>query len=432
MRPGAADAGGTGVSGTDVSRAAPRGAEAARRVLARADELAALSRMPTGIDRRYLTPEHRAANALTAGWLAEAGLDAWQDAAGNQCGRVPGAGGDAPVVMLGSHLDSVPDAGRYDGILGVLVALEVAERLRDEPLPFALEVIGFADEEGTRFGATLLGSRAVAGTWDPALTLLRDDDGVTLREAARGFGVDPDRIGDASRAGRVRAYLEAHIEQGPLLERADRALGVVTAIAAAERRILTLTGETRHGATPWDLRHDALLGFAEADLAIERIVRAAGAYATVGHVAVQPDAVNVIPGVAEFSLDLRAATAAERDAAWELVHAELQRLAAARGLTLDVVSTHRADACVADPALRSAIEAGIRATGDAAPIELFSVAGHDAMAIAACAPVAMLFVRCAGGISHSPEESVRADDVALAIDALEAAVRDLARRDAPA
>ena len=411
--------------------AAPRGGAAAERVLARADRLAALSRMPGGIDRRYLTPEHRAANDLAAVWLAEAGLDAWQDAAGNLCGRVPGPPDDAPIVLLGSHLDSVPDAGRYDGILGVLVALEVAERLRDEAaaLPFALELVGFADEEGTRFGATLLGSRAVAGTWDPAWTELRDDDGVTLREAARGFGLDPDRIGSASRARDLHAYLEVHIEQGPRLERADRALGVVTRIAAAERRMLTLTGQTRHGATPWDMRHDALLGFAEADLAIERIVRDAGAYATVGHVAVRPDAVNVIPGVAEFSLDLRAETAEGRDAAWELVHAELERLADARGLRLDVASTHRADACVADPRLRAAIAAGIAATGDAEPMELFSVAGHDAMAIAAAAPVAMLFVRCAGGISHAPEESVRADDVAFAIDALEAAVRDLARRD---
>jgi allantoate deiminase len=413
-----------------MSVAVPRGTAAAARVLARADELAALSRMPGGIDRRYLTPEHRAANAMTAGWLEDAGLEAWQDAAGNQCGRVPGAPDDAPVVLLGSHLDSVPDAGRYDGILGVLIALEVAERLRDEAaaLPFALEFIGFADEEGTRFGATLLGSRAVAGTWEPSWAELRDEDGITLREAARGFGLDPDRIGDASRAGEIHAYLEAHIEQGPRLERADRALGVVTGIAAAERRLLVLTGETRHGATPWDLRHDALLGFAEADLAIERIVRESGAYATVGHVAVEPDAVNVIPGVAEFSLDLRDETAAGRDAAWELVHAELQRLADRRGLRLDALSTHRADACTADPGLRAAIAAGVAATGDADPLELFSIAGHDAMAIAAAAPVAMLFVRCAGGISHAPEESVRADDVALAIDALEAAVRELARR----
>lgn len=206
---------------------------------------------------------------------------------------------------------------------------------------------------------------------------------------------------------------------------------MVSRIAAAERRLLSLTGETRHGATPWDLRHDALLGFAEADLAIERIVRGNGSFATVGHVAVRPDAVNVIPGVAEFSLDLRDVTAEGRDAAWDLVHAELQRIVADRGLRLHVASTHRADACVCDDRLRAAFRAGIAATGDAQlldgrPIELFSVAGHDAMAIAAAAPVGMLFVRCAGGISHSPQESVRADDVAVAIDAFEAAVRALA------
>ena len=403
---------------------------AAERVLDRADELASHSDLPDGIERVYLSPQHRAANDLAAHWIREAGLVAWEDAAGNQCGRRAGAGDQLPAVLLGSHLDTVPGAGRYDGILGVLVAIEVAARLRDVELPFALEVVAFGDEEGTRFGTTLLGSRALAGTWQPEWGGLTDADGIRLADAATAFGLDPARFGDAARTPEeLLAYLEVHIEQGPRLEDADRALGVVTAIAAAERRVITCIGESRHCATPWDLRHDALLGASEAILAIERVARAHGSYATVGRIHVEPDAVNVIPGVAAFSLDLRDETAAGRDSTWERILHELEAIAVQRGLDLDVSSTHLAPEVVCAPELRAAFASGIAATNDRGsddPMELFSVAGHDAMAVAAIAPVGMLFVRCRGGISHHADESVRADDVALAIDALEAAVLQLA------
>ncbi len=395
--------------------------------MARADQLAALSSLDDGIERVYLSPQQRAATDLAAGWMRDAGLVVWEDPAANLCGRRERDPVGEPTVLLGSHLDSVPDAGRYDGILGVLAAIEVAERLRDAELPFALEVVAFGDEEGTRFGATLLGSRALAGSWDAAWLDLEDDAGVSLRAAAHDFGLDPERIGDAARTDLV-AYLEAHIEQGPRLENADRALGVVTTIAAAERRIVTVTGEARHAATPWELRRDALLGASEAIVAIERIARAAGSPATVGHIAVLPDAVNVIPGVAEFSLDLRDRTAAGRDATWSSIERELDRIAVDRGLDIQVRSTHRAPEVVCAPALRESIAAGIRATGDDDPPELFSIAGHDAMAVAAATEVGMLFVRCKGGISHHRDESVLVQDVALAIDAMEAAVLDLAAR----
>jgi allantoate deiminase len=406
----------------------PESLTAAARVLERADELARHSAQEDGIERVYLSPEHARVNRIAGAWMREAGLHSWQDEAGNQCGRRtvdPEQGG--PAVLLGSHLDTVPGAGRYDGILGVLVALEVADRLREAELPFGLELVAFGDEEGTRFGTTLLGSRALAGGWQPEWGDLADADGVTLREAAVTFGLDPDRIPDAARRpDELVAYLEAHIEQGPRLENADRALGIVTTIAAAERRLITFTGEARHCATPWELRRDALLGASEAILAIERIARDAGSPATVGHLSVEPDAVNVIPGVAEFSLDLRDATEGGRDATWGLIRHELQRIAGERDLDLDVVSTHRAPEVTCAPELRAAIGAGIRATGDADPMELFSVAGHDAMAAGAITDVGMLFVRCAGGISHHKDESVLEADVAAAIDALEAAVLELA------
>lgn len=399
---------------------------AAQRILERADELATHSQSPDGIDRRFLTPQHAAVNALAAGWMEEAGLTTWVDEAGNLCGRRAVDPDGRPSVLLGSHLDTVPGAGRYDGILGVLLAIEVAARLRTAELEHALEVVAFADEEGTRFGATLLGSRALAGTWQPEWSGLADEDGVTLSDAAHAFGLDAARIPDAAREpGSVAAYLEAHIEQGPRLEALDQPLGVVSSIAAAERRIITVLGETRHGATPWELRKDALAGASEAITAVERLARLQGSYATVGHIRVEPDAVNVIPGVAEFSLDLRDETADARDHTWSLIKDEFDRIAADRSLHVEARSFHRAPEVVCAPELRAAIADAILGTGHQAP-ELYSVAGHDAMAIAALAPVGMLFVRCAGGISHHRDEAVSLDDVAVALDAFEAAVRGVA------
>lgn len=405
----------------------PHGDGAAERVLARADELAEHSARLDGIERAYLTPQHARVNAIAGAWMREAGLRSWPDAAGNQCGRRAVDDDERPALLLGSHLDTVPGAGRYDGILGVLVAIEVADRLRDAELPFALEAIAFGDEEGTRFGTTLLGSRALAGGWNDAWLDLRDGDGVSLRDAARSFGLIPENITNAARPpGSLVGYLECHIEQGPRLEDQGRALGVVTTIAAAERRMISYRGEARHAATPWELRRDALLGASRGIVAIERIARDQGSPATVGRIRVEPDAVNVVAGLAEFSLDLRDATAAGRDATWGRIRHELHRIAGEQGLGLDVVSTHVAAEAPCAPHLQSAIAAGIRATGDPDPLELVSIAGHDAMAVADLAPIGMLFVRCAGGVSHHADESVRADDVAAAIDALEAAVLHLA------
>lgn len=402
-------------------------APGAARVLARADELAEHSARSDGIERSYLTPQHARVNAISAAWMREAGMRSWPDAAGNQCGRRSIDDDDKPALLLGSHLDTVPGAGRYDGILGVLVAIEVADRLRDADLAVALEVVAFGDEEGTRFGATLLGSRALAGAWKEQWLDLRDASGVTLREAARTFGLVPENIHTAARVpGSLVGYLECHIEQGPRLEDFDRALGIVTTIAAAERRTISYRGEARHAATPWELRHDALLGASDAIVAIERLAKEHGSPATVGHIRVEPDAVNVIPGFAEFSLDLRDATAAGRDATWGLIRHELQRIAVERGLDLEMTSTHVAAEAPCAPRLRDAVSAGIVSTGDPHPMELVSIAGHDAMAIAEVTEIGMLFVRCEGGISHHAEEAVREDDVALAIDALEATVRHLA------
>ena len=236
----------------------------ARTVIERCDELAMVSALPDGyIERTYLTVEHKGANALAAQWMTEAGLATWQDAAGNVCGRLEGERPGLPALLIGSHLDTVPQAGRYDGILGVMIAIEVAARIRASGgrLPFALEVVGFGDEEGSRFGATLLGSRALAGTWDNRWWSLADADGVSLREAYAAFGLDPDAVGRAARrTDDVLGYLEAHIEQGPVLEERGRALGIVTSIAGARRMLITVTGRAAHAGTRYSLRRDALAG----------------------------------------------------------------------------------------------------------------------------------------------------------------------------
>jgi allantoate deiminase len=403
------------------------GVEAAL-IMARADDLATHSQSPTGIDRQYLTPQHAAVNAMAARWMREAGMETWQDAAGNQCGRLQGNGRGLPVLLLGSHLDSVPGAGRYDGILGVLIAIATAARIEEGTLPFDLDVVAFGDEEGTRFGRTLLGSVALGGGWKKEWAdELVDHDDVSLRDAALAFGLDPDGIGEAARDRETLVgYLEVHIEQGPVLEAEDRALAVVTSIAGARRMFITLHGDARHCATPWALRRDSLVGAAEAIAAIERIGIERDTPVTVGHIRVEPDAVNVIPGLTEFSLDIRDRDDASRDATLAVILEEIERLALARGLTVEVHHTHEATATHCSPHLKNALAAGIRATGDADPRELFSVAGHDAMAVAEATEVAMLFVRCKGGISHSPEESVRVDDVAVALDAFHAAVLALA------
>jgi allantoate deiminase len=403
----------------------------ARSVLERCDELAAVSALPDGyIERTYLTVEHKAANALVAQWMIEAGMDStWQDAAGNVCGRLEGAQPRLPALLLGSHLDTVPQAGRYDGILGVLIAIDVAARIgaSGARLPFALEVVGFGDEEGSRFGATLLGSRALAGTWDPSWWGLTDADGVSLREAYAAFGLDPDAVGRAARRAQdVIGYLEAHIEQGPLLEERGRALGVVTSVAGARRMLITVTGRAAHAGTPYALRRDALAGASEAVLAIESLAPELGLIATVGRIGAQPGAVNVVAGSVTFSLDVRAASDAARDDGLAALLEAAGRICARRELSLSVERTHAAETVHCDPGLRAVLARAAAAVGQPDPLELFSPPGHDAMAVAALTRVGMLFIRCAGGVSHHPEESVLEADVALAIDAMHAAVLDLA------
>lgn len=426
------------MSSASLLRAAPDViATAARRVMARCEELARVSADAASIERVYLSPEHARVNRLAAEWMRELGMRTWQDAAGNQVGRI----GDpaAPALMLGSHLDTVLDAGRYDGIAGVLMALEVVRLLRvpagegtgdgwTVPLPFAIEVVAFSDEEGTRFGKALLGSSAVAGTWSDAWWDLADADGVSLRQAFLEFGLDPGRVGEAARRpDELVGYLEAHIEQGPELDRAGEPLAVVSSIASARRFQLVVEGEARHaGGTPYDMRRDALLGASEAALAVERICSAEHhIVGTVGRFEAFPGAVNVIPGEVQFSLDLRGEFDGERDRVWDALARELDEIMGRRALRWRSREVHSAPAVFCAPLLQDVVAGGIRAAlpprSDVPPV-IFSRAGHDGMSLGAVTDVGMLFLRNPDGISHHPDESVSAGDVAHGIRALAEAV----------
>ena len=395
---------------------------AARRIMARCDALAELSDLPTGIRRVYLSAEHRLANERVGGWMREAGMAVRQDAAGSMWGSYAGTAEDAPALVIGSHLDTVPNAGRYDGILGVLLGIAAVEALHREGrrLPFPVEVVGFGEEEGVRFGTTLITSRAFAGTWDADWLRLTDEGGVTLAAAMRDFGLTPTAAGEASRAANPPfAYLEPHIEQGPVLEDLGLPLGVVSAIVGCRRFVARVEGAAGHAGTmPMRLRRDALVGAAEAVTLLDELARRRDAVATVGQLRCLPGAANVVPGTVEFSVDVRAGDDPRRDALVAEFEAAFTRLCAARNLAASLRETHNADAAQCAPWLQGTFADVLRELGTE-PASLASGAGHDAMAVAALCDVGMLFIRCAGGLSHHPDESVTAQDVAWALKALQ-------------
>ena len=399
----------------------------------RCDALAAFTEEEGGLTRRFATPALSRASDAVAEWMTAAGMTVRGDAAGNVIGRYEGAGGGAGTLMLGSHLDTVRDAGRYDGALGVLVAIGAVAGLaaRDRRLPYAIEVYAFSDEEGTRFGTAYLGSAAVAGRFEEAWLARRDGDGTSMAEALREYGCDPDALAGARRDGDdLLGYVEVHIEQGPVLEEADRPVGVVEAIAGQTRWDVELRGRAGHaGTVPMESRHDTLCAAAELVLAVEEAGRSRpGLVATVGELTVLPGAANVIPGTARLSIDARHA---DDDARTEPVvwrGSEADRIAARRGVELATEPRfeHRAVRCA--PELVEALERAVSASGTP-PLRLVSGAGHDAVQLASLAPVGMLFVRCAGGVSHDPAESVAEEDVAVALEVVGELLESLAGRD---
>ena len=386
------------------------------RLMARADELARHSEQSGGLTRVSLSPEYRAASELVMGWMREAGMQARLDPIGNVVGRYEADRAGLACLMLGSHLDTVRDAGKYDGMLGVISAIECVHALHasGKRLPFALEVIGFTDEEGVRFGVTLLGSRAVAGSFDTAMLQAKDGDGMTLAEAMRGFGLDPVRIGEAARRrGEVLAYAELHIEQGPVLEAEGLPVGAVTAINGYTRMAVTIEGTAGHaGTVPMKLRRDALAAAAECVLAVERIgATEPEVVATVGKLEVLPGAINVIPGSVRFTVDVRAPADAKRLRAAQAICAGIEAICGRRGLTQRNERIQEQGVAACAPWLVGRVERAIEAEGLRVR-RLPSGAGHDGMAIQTIAEFAMLFVRCKNGISHNPAEAITAEDAA--------------------
>jgi len=391
----------------------------AQEIMARAEELAHYSEMAGGLTRTYLSKQHAAAAAQITAWMSAAGMSVRRDAAGNVIGRYAGTDPSAPALVTGSHFDSVCNGGKYDGNLGVLLPISCIAQWhrRGRRFSFPIDIIAFAEEEGVRFKATLLGSRAVAGTFNYAVLDNLDQSGVSMRQAIVNAGFDPQQLPAAAwSAAAIKAFVEVHIEQGPLLLEQNMPVGVVTAISGATRFMVELTGLAGHaGTVPMQLRRDAAMAAAEIGLYIERRCSGvAGLVGTVGILEVPNGAANVVPGAARFSIDMRAERDEVRLAAVEDVLAEIGNITRRRHVEAILSKTHEATSVPCDARLQERLATAIERAG-LPPVHLPSGAGHDAMAMAAIADVAMLFVRCGnGGISHHPDEIMSVADAALA------------------
>lgn len=394
--------------------------DTATTVMERCDLLANISEESGLIVRPFGSQAMREANDIVSGWMKAAGMSVRRDEIGNLVGRYEGTGDKA--LILGSHLDTVRDAGKYDGILGVMAALACVQQLhnRNERLPFAIEVVAFADEEGLRFGTTFLGSSVFAGAFDRERLKLEDADGVTMEDAVRAFGGDPYALEVAGRdAEDLIGYFEVHIEQGPVLEELDLPVGVVTAIAGQSRVNASFTGKAGHaGTVPMQSRKDALCAAAELVLEVERAAKAEpGSVGTVGQISALPGAGNVVPGEARLSLDIRHQDDGVRVRLRDHLETRTREIAEARGLEHDWQLRQETPAVPADEGLSAALARAVESVGLDVH-RLPSGAGHDAAQMADLTPVAMLFVRCKEGISHNPEESVTKEDVAIALEVM--------------
>jgi allantoate deiminase len=390
----------------------------ARLLATRLDELGRVTDERGRLTRTFLSPAMKRANALVGRWMKEAGLQVRVDAVGNLIGRLESTRPKAKTLLFGSHLDTVRNAGKYDGALGVLLPIVALAELkrRGVQLPFAVEVLGFSEEEGVRFSSAYLGSKGYSGKLRASDLKLRDADGVTVREALEKFhDVTFSPPKPAHRTNNLLGYLEVHIEQGPVLEARKLPVGVASAIAGQTRAKLTFNGKAGHaGTTPMDLRRDAFAGAAEFALAAEKLARSTpGLVVTVGTIAVKPGAANVIPAEANFSLDVRHARDDVRAAALIKLRALGTRTAKARGLRFSWQITQENGAVACSPELTTRLARSVRAV-QGKSISLVSGAGHDAVVMSSLTPVAMLFVRCREGLSHHPDEYASPQDIDIA------------------
>lgn len=386
-----------------------------KRVIERLTALADISDEEGAITRLYLSPAHRRAVDCLTRWMQEAGMTVHLDATGTLIGRYGGENPDAPALLIGSHIDSVRNAGRYDGTLGVIAGLVVIEEFnrRGIRFPFAVELVAFGDEEGVRFASTLSGSRAMVGRFDPAILDERDGEGITRREALIAFGCDPAAIDQIVRdPAQTLAYLELHIEQGPVLEERCVPVGIVTAINGARRGRLILTGKASHaGTTPMMMRRDALTAASEIVLRVETIASGYGEIvATVGQLQVPGGAINTVPGQVVLSLDVRGACDKRRDRALSEILDAARAIAERRGIALEIDMRYEAPAAPCDPNVISALQQACSALGLNCE-QLPSGAGHDAMVFREVIPFGMIFVRSRDGLSHHPDEYSSPDDI---------------------
>jgi allantoate deiminase len=389
----------------------------AREVIAHCQTLARFSEDAGSIRRTFLSPPMRDCHREITSWVAPLHVNSRVDAVGNLRMVYPAAQPDAPRLLIGSHLDTVPNAGAYDGILGVVLAIALLSSIHDRQLPFAIEVVGFSEEEGVRFGTPFIGSRALVGNLDDEVLNRHDAQGISVREAIEKFGLNPADIAQAAMGEDVLGYIEFHIEQGPVLENAGRPLGAVEAIAGQSRLEFTFVGRANHGGTtPMNLRHDAVAAAAEWITTVElHAQNTSGLVATVGAIQAKPGATNVIAGEARLSLDVRHRSDKERNAAVDYFVRQAEDIATRRGLHARWNVLMEQSAVAMDPFLVTQVAQAIGQAG-CEPYRMVSGAGHDAMILAGKVPAAMIFLRTPGGISHDPAESVEVGDVAKAIE----------------
>lgn len=401
------------------------------RLWRRIHELGEIGRRENGgVTRLSLSEEERSAKDLVISYMEEAGLSVREDAAGNLIGRREGSNPDAPVILVGSHVDSVYNGGDFDGPLGVLAGVEVLQTMQEKGIEteHPVEVVAFTDEEGARFFFGMIGSRALAGKLSGRDLRHTDANGVSVAEAMREYGLDPDRIGEAARPeGSAKAYVELHIEQGRVLESEDLPAGIVSGIAGPVWLRFTLTGETGHaGATPMNLRRDALAAAAEIMGIIEEEAAATGTtVGTVGQIEARPGGINIIPGDVAFSLDLRDIDEKVRDGVEERVRERAAEVCGRRGVGMGVEELQRLAPAPCSDLVRNAVERACERVG-IRPFTLQSGAGHDGMQLTGLCPMGMIFVRSKDGISHNPEEYSSKEDCAAGCGVLYYAVRDLA------
>jgi amidase, hydantoinase/carbamoylase family len=401
----------------------------ARSVVKRIEALGKISDDPNSLTRIFCSPAMRRANALVASWMRQAGMRVRTDAIGNLIGHYPAAPPEpkienrkSKILLLGSHLDTVRNAGKFDGPLGVLVAIACVQHLHGSKtrLPFDIEIVGFADEEGVRYQSTYLGSKVLAGTFNPKDLKRCDVDGISMADAIRRFGGKPEAITKARRDPKqLLGYAEVHIEQGPLLEQKNLSVALVTAIAGQTRMRLNFTGRAGHaGTTPMNLRRDALCAAAEFISTVETLARRTkGLVATVGEITALPGASNVIPGEVSLSVDVRHPDDTIRYRAVAALRRKAIEISRRRKIKVTAEIVHQAGAVSCDPRLSALLAKSVKQHQRQVPL-LPSGAGHDAAAMAAITPVAMLFVRCKGGVSHHPDEDVRLNDIRIAISAI--------------